>query len=79
MTRTAIRHTLSALATVAVVTALASSPVSAKSSHTHDIWSNDVTIDVAPSTGATYNKPKAPKGLAMKKPRTGAVGLGSMQ
>ena len=67
MTRTAIRYTLFALAAVALFSASAAGPASAQSSHTHDIWRNDVTINVAPSTGATYSKPKTSKGLAAKK------------
>ena len=69
MTRTAIRHRLSALFAVAVVSVVAGSPASAQSSHTHDIWSNDVIIDVAPTM--SKNKPWVAKALTTKQRQTG--------
>ena len=58
MTRLAIRDTLSALAAVVLVTAFASSPVSAKAWHC-----SNFRLEL----GGLPSKPKTPKGLATKK------------
>jgi hypothetical protein len=62
MTRTAIRHTLSALATAVLVSAFASSPASADERQ-HTILEPTLKSSQATVSGST----KTPKGLATKK------------
>jgi hypothetical protein len=62
MTRTAIRHTLFALAAAALVSAFTGGPASAQGQPT-----NEGVADVEPGTPSSASKPKTPKGLATKK------------
>jgi hypothetical protein len=67
MTRTIIRHTLSALAAVTLVFAFTGSPASAQSSDNPRKYG--VFMDTK------HGKAKTPKGLATQKPGKNPVGL----
>jgi hypothetical protein len=86
MTRTAIGHTLSAFAAVALVSALASSPASSQSPELEGQRSQSTGMKGAAITSAALsgfsNRHNTPKGLATKKqkgftkkPDTNPVGM----
>jgi hypothetical protein len=65
MTRTALRHTLSVLAAVALVSVLVNSSPAQAVSQTTQLMSNIYKADSDAKLGKP--KPKTPKGLATKK------------
>lgn len=78
MSRTVLHHTLSALAAIAFVSAVASSPASAQSTPLvpTDVTATNITN---PEVGASAKKRGVPKGLATKKQGKTPKGLATQK